>query len=112
MTGSLGGALLVLAIALPLGATLIAFVLGGQAASRVARGALWLWLALAVAIVAAVIRQGEPISYHIGGFAPPIGIALAADGLAAAMLLAAAIILVAAALACMIAGPPERRAQP
>ncbi|MCA3419760.1 MAG: NADH-quinone oxidoreductase subunit J, partial [Roseomonas sp.] len=100
MTGSLGGALLVLAIALPLGATLIAFVLGGQAASRVARGALWLWLwlALAVAIVAAVIRQGEPISYHIGGFAPPIGIALAADGLAAAMLLAAAIILVAAGL--------------
>jgi len=98
MTGTLGGALLVLAIALPLGATLLAFVHGGQAASRVARGALWLWLALAVSIVAAVIRQGEPISYHIGGFAPPIGIALAADGLAAAMLLAAAIILVAAGL--------------
>ena len=98
MTGTLGGALLVLAIALPLGATLLAFVHGGQAASRVARGALWLWLALAVAIVAAVIRQGEPISSHIGGFAPPIGIALAADGLAAAMLLAAAIILVAAGL--------------
>ncbi|MCA3279607.1 MAG: NADH-quinone oxidoreductase subunit J [Roseomonas sp.] len=98
MTGTLSGALLVLAIALPLGATLLAFVLGGQAASRVARGALWLWLALAVAIVAAVIKQGEPISYHIGGFAPPIGIALAADGLAAAMLLAAAIILVAAGL--------------
>lgn len=98
MTGTLGGALLVLAIALPLGATLLAFVHGGQAASRVARGALWLWLALAVAIVAAVIRQGEPISYQIGGFAPPIGIALAADGLAAAMLLAAAIILVAAGL--------------
>ena len=98
MTGTLGGALLVLAIALPLGATLLAFVHGGQAASRLARGALWLWLALAVAIVAAVIRQGEPISYHIGGFAPPIGIALAADGLAAAMLLAAAIILVAAGL--------------
>jgi hypothetical protein len=39
MTGTLGGALLVLAIALPLGATLLAFVLGGQAASRVARGA-------------------------------------------------------------------------
>ncbi|MFN8982684.1 MAG: proton-conducting transporter membrane subunit, partial [Alphaproteobacteria bacterium] len=87
-----------LAIALPLGATLLAFVHGGQAASRLARGALWLWLALAVAIVAAVIRQGEPIFYHIGGFAPPIGIALAADGLAAAMLLAAAIILVAAGL--------------
>jgi formate hydrogenlyase subunit 3/multisubunit Na+/H+ antiporter MnhD subunit len=98
MTGTLGGALLVLAIALPLGATLLAFVHGGQAASRVARGALWLWLALAIAIVAAVIRQGEPISYHIGGFAPPIGIVLAVDGLAAAMLLAAAIILVAAGL--------------
>lgn len=98
MTGTLSGALLVLAIALPLGATLLAFVHGGQAASRLARGALWLWLALAVAIMAAVIRQGEPISYQIGGFAPPIGIALAADGLAAAMLLAAAIILVAAGL--------------
>jgi formate hydrogenlyase subunit 3/multisubunit Na+/H+ antiporter MnhD subunit len=98
MTGTLSGALLVLAIALPLGATLLAFVHGGQAASRVARGALWLWLALAAAIMAAVIRQGEPIAYQIGGFAPPIGIALAADGLAAAMLLAAAIILVAAGL--------------
>jgi formate hydrogenlyase subunit 3/multisubunit Na+/H+ antiporter MnhD subunit len=92
------GSLLVLAIALPLGATLIAFVLGGQAASRVARGALWFWLAITVAIVASVIVRGEAVSYQIGGFAPPVGIALAADGLAAAMLLAAAIILVAAGL--------------
>ncbi|MCA3359896.1 MAG: NADH-quinone oxidoreductase subunit J [Roseomonas sp.] len=98
MTGTLSGALLVLAIALPLGATLLAFVLGGQAASRLARGALWFWLAITIAIVASVIAQGEAVSYQIGGFAPPIGIALAADGLAAAMLLAAAIILVAAEL--------------
>ena len=105
MTGTHGGSLLVLAIALPLGATLIAFVLGGQTASRVARGALWLWLAITVAIVASVIARGEAISYQIGGFAPPVGIALAADGLAAAMLLAAAIILVAAGLFGRVAYP-------
>ena len=96
MTGTPGGSLLVLAIALPFGATLIGFVLGGQAAARIARAALWLWFALAVAIAAVVIARGEPITYMLGGFTPPVGIALAADGLAAAMLLAAAIVLLAA----------------
>jgi sulfoxide reductase heme-binding subunit YedZ len=52
MIGTPGVSLLVLAIALPLGATLIAFVLGGHAAARIARASLWLWLALAVAIAA------------------------------------------------------------
>lgn len=105
MTGTSGGSLLVLAIALPLGASLIAFVLGGQAAARLARASLWLWLALVVAITAMVIARGEPLAYLLGGFIPPVGIALAADGLAAAMLLAAGIVLVAAGLFGHVAYP-------
>ncbi len=105
MIGTPGGSLLVLAIALPLGATLIAFVLGGQAAARIARASLWLWLALAVAIAAMVIARGEPLTYLLGGFTPPLGIALAADGLASAMLLASAIVLVATGLFGRVAYP-------
>jgi len=105
MIGTPGGSLLVLAIALPLGATLIAFVLGGHAAARIARASLWLWLALAVAIAAMIIARGEPLTYLLGGFSPPLGIALAADGLASAMLLVSAIVLVATGLFGRVAYP-------
>lgn len=98
MTATAGGWLLVLTIALPLGATLVAFVVGGPAAGRIARFSLWLWLGLAVAIAALVAGRGAPLVYLLGGWAPPLGIALAADGLSAAMLLTAAMVLVAVAL--------------
>ncbi|MCU0944608.1 MAG: NADH-quinone oxidoreductase subunit J [Rubritepida sp.] len=85
-----------LAIALPLGAMLLAFVLGGRAAPRVALAALALWLGLAGLIAVAVAGGGVPLVQPLGGWVPPLGIALRADGLSAAMLLAAAVVLLAA----------------
>ncbi len=110
-----GGWLLVLALVLPAGAMLIAFVAGGRHAQRIAIGALSLWLVIAFAIVQQVQRGGAPLVYVIGGWQPPLGMALRADGLSAAMLLAGAIVLLATALFGrapygMPRGAPETRA--
>ena len=43
-------------------------------------------LVVAVAILADVSRSGEALTYVLGGWQPPLGVALRADGLSAAML--------------------------
>ena len=58
-----GGSLLVLAVILPVGGMLAAFVLGGRAAERLALAVLGLGAALALAIDAAVLRGGAPLAY-------------------------------------------------
>jgi formate hydrogenlyase subunit 3/multisubunit Na+/H+ antiporter MnhD subunit len=93
-----GGWLLVLALVLPAGAMLVAFVAGGRHAQRIAIGTLALWLATALGIAWQVQRGGVPLVHVIGGWQPPLGMALRADGLSAAMLLAGAFVLLAAAL--------------
>jgi formate hydrogenlyase subunit 3/multisubunit Na+/H+ antiporter MnhD subunit len=90
--------LLALAIALPASGMLIAFVLGGRAAERAAVVSLGLGLVLALMIALGVQRQGAPLTAVLGGWEPPLGLALRADGLAAAMLLTAALVLLAVAL--------------
>jgi formate hydrogenlyase subunit 3/multisubunit Na+/H+ antiporter MnhD subunit len=97
MTGA-APSLLVLALLLPVTGMLVAFVLGGRAAERIALALLGAHVAIALAVDAAVLRAGAPLHYHLGGWAPPLGVALVADGLAAAMLLTAAVILLAVAL--------------
>ena len=53
-------------------------------------------LALALAIAAWVWRiRAQPLVYAVGGHAPPLGIALRADGISAVMLVAAALIIAA-----------------
>ena len=91
-----GGWLLVLALALPAGAMLLGFLAGGRWAERIALGALWVGLGLAVAVAWQLHRTGAPLVYLVGGWAPPLGLALRADGLSAAMLLAGAAVLLAA----------------
>ncbi len=93
-----GGSLLVLALVLPVAAMLVAFVLGGRAAERLALAALGLGALLAMLVAAAVYRAGAPLAYAVGGWAPPLGLALRADGVTAAMLLTAALVLLAVAL--------------
>jgi formate hydrogenlyase subunit 3/multisubunit Na+/H+ antiporter MnhD subunit len=93
-----GGGLLVLALILPTGGMLAAFVLGGRAAERLALALLGAGAVLALLIAVAVLAAGRPLLHHLGGHAPPLGLALGADGLAAAMLLTAALILLAVAL--------------
>ncbi|MBK8640089.1 MAG: NADH-quinone oxidoreductase subunit J [Chromatiaceae bacterium] len=93
-----GGNLLVFALVLPVLALLLAFPLGGPWAGRVALASLALGLGVAVAIVAAVLHGGAALSYNLGGWAPPLGVALKADGLSATMLLVTPVILGAVGL--------------
>jgi multicomponent Na+:H+ antiporter subunit D len=91
-----GGSLLVLAILLPCAGIILSFVLGGRNAERVALGLMPFGFAIACAIAFHVVSAGKPIIYALGGLAPPLGIALRADGVSAVMLVAAAAILTAA----------------
>src|SRR5277367_4465012 len=92
------GFLLVLAIILPVTGILSSFVLGGRYVERV----VWLFsvagAVVAAAIFAAVWRAGRPLVYIVGGWEPPLGIALRADGLSAAMMATVAVVI------CAIAG--------
>lgn len=93
MSGTPGGALLVLALILPVGGVLVAFPLGGRRARQLALAALPLGLVLAVLIVVALLGAQAPLVYLVGGWAPPLGIALRSDGISAAMLLTTAVVL-------------------
>lgn len=91
------GWLLVAAVAGPAAAVPLA-VLTGRRADRLALALAPAGLALAVAIVSAVWQRGDALVAVLGGVAPPLGIALRADGLSAAMLLVTAVVIGAAAL--------------
>ena len=96
--GAVGGNLLVLALMLPVASLMLAFVLGGRHAERIALMTLPLGLAIAVAIAAAVLYGDAPLHTDLGGWAPPLGVALRADGLSAIMLLTTAVVMVAVGL--------------
>ena len=93
-----GGGLLALAILLPALGVLLSFLIGGRRAEWIALGLMPVELAVAVAIACLVWRSGEPLVYTLGGFTPPLGIALRADGFSAVMLVTAGLIAPAAAL--------------
>ncbi|MFZ1444485.1 MAG: hypothetical protein WAS49_03265, partial [Candidatus Dechloromonas phosphoritropha] len=92
-----GGFLLVLALVLPLLGVLAALVLGGRNARRVAFLTIPLGLVFAMAIIVELVHSGQTQVYLLGGWAPPLGIALRADGLSAVMLLTTTVILLAVA---------------
>ena len=87
-----------LAILAPVAGMLASFALGGRNAERAALLALALGVALAAAIALEVAASGAPMAYALGGYAPPLGIALRADGPSCVMLVMTAVILLAAAL--------------
>jgi formate hydrogenlyase subunit 3/multisubunit Na+/H+ antiporter MnhD subunit len=88
-----GAFLLVLSIVVPLGGALIAFAAGGRNLERVSLATLPVGLAIAVAIAFAMPSTGAPLVYLLGGWAPPLGVALRADGLSAVMLVIAAVVI-------------------
>jgi multicomponent Na+:H+ antiporter subunit D len=90
-----GGFLLVLAIVVPLGGALLAFAAGGRHLERVALATLPVGLAIAVAIAFTMPSTGAPLVYLLGGWTPPLGVALRADGLSAVMLATAAVVICA-----------------
>jgi formate hydrogenlyase subunit 3/multisubunit Na+/H+ antiporter MnhD subunit len=98
LAATAGGFLLVVAIILPAAGVLLSLVLGGRNPERIAFSLMPVALALASAIALQVWRAGAPIVYHLGGWAPPLGAALRADGFSAVMLVTTALIIPAAGM--------------
>ncbi|MGE0418626.1 MAG: complex I subunit 5 family protein [Acetobacteraceae bacterium] len=90
--------LLVLAIMTPAAGVVLAIAFGGRAASGIALAVCVAGAAIAAAIAGMLWQSGEPLGTVIGGWAPPLGIALRADGLSAIMLLTCAVVIGAIAL--------------
>jgi formate hydrogenlyase subunit 3/multisubunit Na+/H+ antiporter MnhD subunit len=89
------GFLLVLAIVLPAAGILLLLVSGGRYTGGIVAILLPAGLSIAAAVLAEVWRSGEALVYIVGGWAPPLGIALRADGLSAAMMATAAVVMCA-----------------
>ena len=84
-----GGGLLLLSVLLPFVGVLLGLALGGRNAQRVAMFVMPVGLAIAASIAWTLVQSGDTLVYLLGGWAPPLGIALRADALSAAMLLGA-----------------------
>lgn len=93
-----GGALLVWALIFPAAGALLALALGGRQAERIALALMPVGLGLAIAIAAGVLRANAALVYVVGGWAPPLGLALRADGLSAAMMITTAVVICAVGL--------------
>ncbi len=93
-----GGGLLAISILLPALGVLLSLLLGGRRAERIALALMPVELGVAVAIAYLTWRSGQPVVYTLAGYAPPLGIALRADGFSAVMLVTAALIIPAAGL--------------
>jgi len=104
-----GGYLLVLAIIVPVIGMIASFVAGGRNAERIALAVMPAGLGIALAIAVGVWWEQVPLVYILGGWAPPLGIALRADGFSAVMLVTAALVIAAAGFYArpLFATPPE-----
>ena len=89
------GALLVMSIMLPVVGMLAILALGLRHAERIAYVVLPSGLLIAVAIAASVARSGAAVTYVLGDWQPPLGIALRADGLSATLMVMTAVVLCA-----------------
>jgi formate hydrogenlyase subunit 3/multisubunit Na+/H+ antiporter MnhD subunit len=104
--------LLVLAIVLPVAGVLLSVAFGGRHAERIALLLIPVGLIVAIAILADISRSGEALTYVVGGWAPPLGVALRADGISAAMLVTTALVIGAVGLfARADFSTPEDRAE-
>lgn len=92
-----GGALLVLAIVMPAVALVALLGLGGRGARLVVPAALLLQVVLAGRIAALMWTTQAPLAYVMGGFDPPLGIMLRADGVSALMMVVSGVIFAGAA---------------
>ena len=86
-----GGQLLVAAVMLPMAGILLSLLFGGRYVERLAMLILPLNLVIALVVVVGLWQRGEPLAYVVGGWAPPLGVALRADGLSAAMMVTTAV---------------------
>jgi formate hydrogenlyase subunit 3/multisubunit Na+/H+ antiporter MnhD subunit len=98
-------ALLILPIILPVAGVLLA-VPFGRHAERIALATLPLGLIAGIAVLAGVWQTGQPMTYALGAWLPPLGIALQADGISAVMLVSSAAILLATGIFARDYFPP------
>ncbi len=102
-----GAGWLVAAVGWPVVALLLVIAAGERHAARLGLIALPVGLAVAAAVAHAVADAGV-LTYHVGGWAPPLGIALRADGLSAAMLAVTSVVVTGAGLYALADfGPPR-----
>jgi len=94
MTTTPGGLLLVAAVLVPFVGVLAGFALGGRNARRVAMATILAGTGIAAALVAAAVESGGALVYVLGGWAPPLGVALRADALALLMMPAVAVVII------------------
>jgi formate hydrogenlyase subunit 3/multisubunit Na+/H+ antiporter MnhD subunit len=109
-----GGWLLLLAVLGPFVGVLAGLALGRRNAQRMAMLIMPVGLAVAAGIALALVQSGDTVVYLLGGWAPPLGIALRADGLSAVMLLAVAVVVCGIGVYARAdfgsaAGEPEQR---
>ncbi len=90
--------LLPLALIVPVVGVLACVAAGRRRAHWIALLTVTVGLALAVAIVVDITRSGEALQYALGGWSPPLGVRLRADGLAAAMMLTTVVLIGATVL--------------
>jgi formate hydrogenlyase subunit 3/multisubunit Na+/H+ antiporter MnhD subunit len=109
------GFLLVLSLIVPMIGMLVAFAAGGRHVERAAFAIMPIGLAIAIAIAVVLAKTGAPLVYLLGDWAPPLGIALRADGLSAVMMITTAVVICSVGLFarvdfCTPAGSVEGRA--
>lgn len=95
LASTTAGVWLVLALVVPVAGALLAFVIGGRYAARIAALTIVLGAGIAAAVAIEMLRTGHGLVYLLGGWAPPLGVALRADGLSAAMMAVTAAVICA-----------------
>ena len=93
-----GGAWLVAALFVPVTGILAAFVAGGRRAERIVLGVIPVGVAVAFVVAWRILDSGGALVYFLGGWTPPLGVALRADGLSAVMMVTTAVVVAAIAL--------------
>jgi multicomponent Na+:H+ antiporter subunit D len=93
-----GGLLLVLAVLVPFVAVMAGLVLGGRNAERVAMLTVGVGLVIVLAITRSLVTSHEVVVYLLGGWAPPLGVALRADGLSVVMMVAVSVVIAGVAV--------------
>ena len=83
---------LVCAVLLPFLGVLAGLALGGRNVRAVALITILAGLAVVFSIALTFVQSAQPLTYLLGGWAPPLGIALRADGLSVTMMLAVAVV--------------------
>jgi len=89
---------LVAALVVPPIGAMLAFVFGGRAAPRIALATSLAGVGISGALLWTLVRTGEPLVVRVGGWMPPLGITLRADGLAGLLMMASSLIVLAVAM--------------